>query len=147
LLEEGGLTVGTLGFASSCTLGEEMLRPTRIYVRPVLALMEQLRVLGMAHITGGGLVENPPRMLPNGVSVRLEWGKWPVHPIFRLIQEVGNVDAGEMRRVFNMGIGFIVVVRPGDAQRAVEILQASGENAYVIGEIVPGNGKVLFEGA
>ncbi len=163
LLEQGGLTVGqscdglgtrrgsesagTIGFASGCTLGDEMLRPTRIYVRPVLALMEQLRVLGMAHITGGGLVENPPRMLPTGVSLRLEWGQWPVHPIFRMIQEIGNVDAGEMRRVFNMGIGFMVVVRPGDAQQAVEILQANGENAYVIGDIVPGNGKVLFEGA
>ncbi len=163
LLEQGGLTVGqsldglatrpgsksgcTLGFAPGCTLGEEMLRPTRIYVRPMLALMEHLRVLGMAHITGGGLVENPPRLLPNGVSARLEWGQWPIHPIFGLIQDVGNVDAGEMRRVFNMGIGFMVVVRQGDAQRAVEILQASGEKAYVVGEIVPGNGKVLFEGA
>jgi len=86
-------------------------------------------------------------MLPNGVSARLEWGQWPIHPIFGLIQDVGNVDAGEMRRVFNMGIGFMVVVRQGDAQRAVEILQASGEKAYVVGEIVPGNGKVLFEGA
>jgi len=163
LLEQGGLTVGhtldgpgarpgsgggdVLGFASGCTVGEEMLKPTRIYVRSVLALMEKLRVLGMAHITGGGLVENPPRMLPDGVSARLEWGQWPVHPIFRLIQEVGNVDAGEMRRVFNMGIGFMVVVRQGDAQRAVEILQANGENAYIIGEIVPGDGRVLFEGA
>jgi len=124
-----------------------MLRPTRIYVRSVLALMEQLRVLGMAHITGGGLVENPPRMLPEGVSVRLDLAQWPVHPIFRLIQEVGNVDADEMRRVFNMGIGFMVVVRHGDARRAVEILQANGEKAYVIGEIVPGDGRVLFEGA
>ena len=163
LLEQGGLTVGqscdelrtrlgsesgdALGFASGCTVGEELLRPTRIYVRSVLALMEQLRVLGMAHITGGGLVENPPRMLPSGVSVRLEWGRWPVHPMFRLIQEAGNVDAGEMRRVFNMGIGFMVVVRSGDAQRAVDILQANGEKAHVIGEVVPGNGRVLFEGA
>jgi len=147
LLEQGGLTVGAFGFTPGCTVGEEMLRPTRIYVRPVLALMEQVRVTGMAHITGGGLVENPPRMLPAGVSARLKWGQWPVHPIFRLIQEVGNVDAGEMRRVFNMGIGFMVVVRPGDAQRAVEILQANGEKAYVIGEIVPGDGKVVFEGA
>jgi phosphoribosylformylglycinamidine cyclo-ligase len=86
-------------------------------------------------------------MLPAGVSARLKWGQWPVHPIFRLIQEVGNVDAGEMRRVFNMGIGFMVVVRPGDAQHAVEILQANGEKAYVIGEIVPGDGRVVFEGA
>jgi len=163
LLEQGGLTVGNtlnglgerlgpesgdaLGFTSGCTVGEEMLRPTRIYVRSVLALMEQLRVLGMAHITGGGLVENPPRMLPEGVSVRLDLAQWPVHPIFRLIQEVGNVDADEMRRVFNMGIGFMVVVRHGDARRAVEILQANGEKAYVIGEIVPGDGRVLFEGA
>jgi phosphoribosylformylglycinamidine cyclo-ligase len=147
LLEQGGLTVGASGFTPGCTVGEEMLRPTRIYVRPVLALMEQVRVMGMAHITGGGLIENPPRMLPAGVSARLKWGQWPVHPIFRLIQEVGNVDAGEMRRVFNMGIGFMVVVRPGDAQHAVEILQANGEKAYVIGEIVPGDGRVVFEGA
>lgn len=161
LLEQGSLTVGqsldgqgpqlqseigdTICFTPGLTVGEEMLRPTRIYVRSVLALMEQVCVLGMAHITGGGLVDNPPRMLPEGVSVRLDWGQWPVHPIFRLIQEVGNVDAGEMRRVFNMGIGFMVVVRRGDAQRAVEILQANGEKAYIIGEIVPGNGEVLFE--
>jgi phosphoribosylformylglycinamidine cyclo-ligase len=121
-----------------------MLRPTRIYVRPVLALMEQVRVLGMAHITGGGLVENPPRMLPAGASMRLEWGSWPVHPIFQLIQAVGNVDPGEMRRVFNMGIGFMLVVRPDDAQRTVEILQANGEQAYIIGEILPGDGRVSF---
>ncbi|MGI6130285.1 MAG: amidophosphoribosyltransferase [Bacillota bacterium] len=156
LLERGGLTVAQsvdgpgsefgrgFGFTLGCTVGEEMLRPTRIYVRPVLALMEQVCVLGMAHITGGGLVENPPRMLPAGASMRLEWGSWPVHPIFQLIQEVGNVDPGEMRRVFNMGIGFMLVVRPGDAQRAVEILQANGENAYVIGEILPGDGRVSF---
>lgn len=146
LLEKGGFTVAQAldqpEFGG--TLGEEMLSPTRIYVRSVLSLLEQVPVLGMAHITGGGLVENPPRMLPAGASMRLRWGSWPVHPIFRLIQDVGNVDIDEMRRVFNMGIGFMVVVRPDDAQRALGILQASAEKAYIIGEIVPGDGRVEF---
>ncbi len=146
LLEKGGLTVAQVldGEEFGCTLGEEMLRPTRIYARSVLALLEQAPVLGMAHITGGGLVENPPRMLPAGASMRLRWGSWPVHPIFRLIQDVGNVDTDEMRRVFNMGIGFMIVARPDDAKRALEILQASAEKAYIIGEIVPGDGRVEF---
>ena len=96
----------------------------------------------MAHITGGGLLRI--RLACCLQAHRCDLSGVVAAPIFQLIQEVGNVDPGEMRRVFNMGIGFMLVVRPGDAQRTVEILQANGENAYVIGEILPGDGSVSF---
>ncbi|MEW6107207.1 MAG: AIR synthase-related protein, partial [Bacillota bacterium] len=125
-------------------LVEELLEPTRIYVRPVLDLAAEVRIRGMAHITGGGLVDNPPRMLPPGLGLRLRTGSWPVPPIFGLIQRLGNVDQREMMRTFNMGIGFVIAVRPGDVARALEVLQAAGERSYVVGEVIPGNGEVSF---
>lgn len=125
-------------------LWEELLEPTRIYVRSILALAGKVRICGMAHITGGGLIDNPPRMLPPGLGLRLRRGSWPVPPVFRLIQRLGNVEEREMARTFNMGIGFIVAVKPGDVARAVQTLEAAGERCYVVGEVVPGNGEVTF---
>lgn len=125
-------------------LVEELLEPTRIYVRPVLDLAAEVRIRGMAHITGGGLVDNPPRMLPPGLGLRLRLGSWPIPPIFGLIQRLGNVDQREMMRTFNMGIGFVIAVRPEDVARALEVLQAAGERPYVVGEVIPGNGEVSF---
>lgn len=126
--------VGELG----TTLGEELLRPTRIYVRSILTLLEEFPIKGMAHITGGGIIGNLPRILPKGLGAEI-WPKWEVPPIFRLIQSLG-VEEAEMWRVFNMGVGFTVVLSPehvgGFLKRAHEL----GEKAFVIGEVVEGEG-------
>jgi len=119
------------------TLGLTLLAPTRIYVRPLLALMKSLRVKGMAHITGGGLVENVPRMLPEGLQARLNRAQWPRPAIFDWLQREGNVADLEMHRVFNCGIGMAVVVAAGEAERACVELEAAGERAYRIGTIAP----------
>ncbi len=117
------------------TLGLTLLAPTRIYVRPLLALMKSVRVKGMAHITGGGLVENVPRMLPEGLQARLDRTQWPRPAIFDWLQREGNVADLEMHRVFNCGIGMAVVVAAGEAERACAELEAAGERAYRIGTI------------
>jgi phosphoribosylformylglycinamidine cyclo-ligase len=118
------------------TLGDALLEPTRIYVKPLLRLMRDVRVKGMAHITGGGLVENVPRMLPDHMQARLEYARWTTPPIFDWLQKQGNVADAEMHRVFNCGIGMVVVVAREDAERAVADLNAAGELAQPIGMIV-----------
>lgn len=129
-----------------CTLGEELLRPTIIYVKSVLALKEKIPINAMAHITGGGLAENIPRVLPRGVQAYLRWGSWEVPPIFKMIQERGKVAAQEMVRVFNNGIGMVVVMGAHFVDRAMEILRGMGQKAWVIGEVGRGDGrpKVVF---
>jgi phosphoribosylformylglycinamidine cyclo-ligase len=116
-------------------LADVLLEPTRIYVKSLLALMRDLPVKGCAHITGGGLVENVPRVLPEGVSAVIERRAWPRPPLFDWLQEEGGVADGEMHRVFNCGIGMVVVVAEGDATRAVELLETVGETVYRIGRI------------
>jgi phosphoribosylformylglycinamidine cyclo-ligase len=118
-------------------LGEALLAPTRIYVKPLLALMRELRVLGLAHITGGGLIENVPRVLPDGVRAVLDARAWPLPPLFRWLEEQGNVADAEMHRVFNCGIGMVVIVAERDAERAAERLRAAGETVFRIGVIEP----------
>ncbi len=118
------------------SLGDALMAPTRIYVKPLLALLRELPVKGMAHITGGGLVENVPRMLPAGLQARLERAAWTRPAIFDWLQRHGNVADAEMHRVFNCGIGMAVVVAAADAQRAVRFLEAAGERTFNIGEIV-----------
>ena len=118
------------------TLGDALLAPTRIYVKPLLALMRSMRVKGMAHITGGGLLENVPRVLPDGLQARLERARWPRPPIFDWLQRQGNVADGEMHRVFNCGVGMVVIVAAADADRAIAELTAAGERAYRIGTII-----------
>jgi phosphoribosylformylglycinamidine cyclo-ligase len=118
------------------TLGLTLLAPTRIYVRPLLALMKSLHVKGMAHITGGGLLLNVPRMLPEGLQARLTAAQWPRPAIFDWLQREGNVAEHEMHRVFNCGIGMAVVVGANDAERALAELDAAGERPYRIGTIV-----------
>jgi phosphoribosylformylglycinamidine cyclo-ligase len=120
----------------STTLGSSLLAPTRIYVKPLLALLRELPVKGMAHITGGGLVENVPRMLPAGLQARLMRDTWTRPAIFDWLQRHGNVADAEMHRVFNCGIGMAVVVAAGHADRALKHLAAAGERASPIGEIV-----------
>jgi phosphoribosylformylglycinamidine cyclo-ligase len=117
------------------TLGDALLVPTRIYVKPLLALLRALPVKGMAHITGGGLVENVPRVLPDGVQARLERSSWPRPAIFEWLRQAGNVADAEMLRVFNCGIGMIVIVAPEHADRALRMLADAGESVYRIGTI------------
>ena len=116
-------------------LADALMAPTRIYVKPVLGLMQEVRVKGLAHITGGGLVENVPRVLPDGVRAVLEKSAWPLPPLFQWLQEHGNVAEAEMHRVFNCGIGMVVVVAPAAADRALTLLGSAGEAVYRIGSI------------
>lgn len=125
-------------------LVDELLEPTLIYVRSILNLAEAVTIRGLAHITGGGLIDNPPRMLPPGLAIKLDPRSWHVPPIFSVLQRLGNVGDHEMRRTFNMGLGFIVAVRPDDVESALESLTASGEQCRVVGQVIPGNGEVLF---
>lgn len=126
------------------TVGEELLEPTRIYVRTVLSLLRRFDIRGMAHITGGGLTENIPRVLPRGVGVALGSGSWPVPPVFRLIQEHGGVTDGEMFRTFNMGIGYVLIVPPVEVQDLLKTLSAAGEQAYIIGQVESGIKGVIY---
>ena len=121
-------------------LGTTLLEPTRIYVKSVLPLLKEKTILGMAHITGGGLTENIPRVLPEGLGVEIDRKSWEVPPIFRLIERLGEVETTEMYRTFNMGVGFVMIVRPENAEKIQEKLAASGENPFVIGKVVPGSG-------
>lgn len=119
-------------------LGEELLTPTRIYVKPLLALMDQVRVNAISHITGGGFYENVPRMLKNGFTVVIEKDKCFKKPIFELIEKVGKIPERDMYNTFNMGTGLVIAVDAENADKAVEILNANGEQAAVIGEIKAG---------
>ncbi|TJY42365.1 phosphoribosylformylglycinamidine cyclo-ligase [Cohnella pontilimi] len=129
------------------TLGETLLEPTRIYVKPVLKLLESVEVKGMAHITGGGFIENIPRMLPDHVNVDIKRGAWPVLPIFNLMQREGNITDRDMYTTFNMGIGMVLIVPADQAEKAVENARSLGEQAYVLGTVKAGSRIVTFEGA
>jgi len=126
------------------TLGEELLQPTKIYVKPVLYLLEKYRILGIAHITGGGLLENIPRILPEGVSVQINQNSWPKPPIFPLIQKEGEISDEEMYRTFNMGIGMVLVVRQKKALEILEALRLIDYNSYIIGKVVKGNKQIII---
>jgi phosphoribosylformylglycinamidine cyclo-ligase len=126
------------------SVGEELLEPTRIYVKPVLELIREVRVKAMAHITGGGITLNLPRVLPAQRRAQIDPRAWPQPPIFTAIQRAAAVDDAEMRRTFNMGIGFVLVVAPEDAAPATRQLEALGERVYPIGEIVPGKPGVDY---
>ncbi|MBI4561241.1 MAG: phosphoribosylformylglycinamidine cyclo-ligase, partial [Candidatus Rokubacteria bacterium] len=120
------------------SVGEELLAPTRIYVKPVLDLLAALPVAGMAHITGGGITGNLPRVLPDGCRAVIERGAWPVPAIFELIRTQGQVAAAEMFRTFNMGLGFILVVPPEHVGQAKGQLEAAGERVFEVGEVRAG---------
>ena len=116
-------------------LKDLILAPTRIYVKPVLKLMKQVKVKGLAHITGGGLVDNVPRVLPQSLTAELHRDAWPLPPLFRWLQQQGNVADAEMHRVFNCGIGMVVVVAAADAARAQAALKRAGERVWRIGTV------------
>ena len=122
------------------TLGEALLEPTRIYVKPVLALLDKMPVKGIAHITGGGLVENVPRVLPAGTGARLEKSRWPRPAVFDWLQQQGNVPEAEMHRTFNCGIGMVLVLAKEHAAAAIASLGIHGVPAWEVGAIVPRSG-------
>ncbi len=123
---------------------EELLRPTRIYVRPILSLMDSgVDVKAISHITGGGFYENIPRSLPEGLGVSIKKWSWDIPPIFRFLMDKGNIPEDEMLRVFNCGIGMCVVVPENDLERSLNVLSGLGEKVYILGNVVRGKG-VLF---
>ena len=117
------------------SVGEALLTPTRIYVKPVLALLEQVMVKGISHITGGGFYENIPRSIPDGLGAVIDKASIRILPIFELIAKTGNIPERDMFNTFNMGVGMSIVVSPEDADKALDILRANGEDAYIIGHI------------
>ncbi len=117
-------------------IGAELLTPTRIYVKPLLTIQRYFRIKGIAHVTGGGLIENIPRILPKGYKAKIKKGSWPVHPIFKLIQRLGPVREDEMFRTFNYGIGMILIVSKRDSKGIIERLKMLNEKPYLIGEVV-----------
>ena len=126
------------------SLGETLLAPTRIYVKPVLAVMKEVTIKGISHITGGGFYENMPRSIPKGLGVKIEKSAVRVPPIFSLIQKRGNISEHDMFNTFNMGVGMSVVVAKEEADRAVELFKANGEDAYILGTIVESEDGVLL---
>lgn len=126
------------------SIGETLLTPTKIYVNPVLALLEQIKVKGISHITGGGFYENIPRSIPDGLGAVIERNAVRVLPIFDLIAKEGNISERDMFNTFNMGVGMSIVVAREDAEKAVEILKANGEDAYVIGKIENSEDKITI---
>ncbi|MBQ7266537.1 MAG: phosphoribosylformylglycinamidine cyclo-ligase [Firmicutes bacterium] len=120
------------------SLGEALLTPTKLYVKPVLELIKKVNVKGLSHITGGGFIENIPRMMPKGLKAVIEEGTWEILPIFKLLEEKGNVERISMYNTFNMGIGMVAAVAKEDAEKAVSVLEAMGEKAYIIGSVEKG---------
>ncbi|EAG9324623.1 phosphoribosylformylglycinamidine cyclo-ligase [Listeria monocytogenes] len=128
-------------------LVEELLKPTRIYVKPVLEVLKKVDVHGITHVTGGGFVENLPRMLTSDLAVKVELGSWPVLPIFDVMKKYGQLNEMEMYEIFNMGIGMVLAVAKADVERTLEVLVQNGEAAYVIGEVTTReNDAVIFTG-
>jgi len=124
------------------TIGETLLTPTRIYVKSILALIKEVSVKGISHITGGGFYENIPRSIPDGLGAKIKKDDVRVLPIFDLIAKTGNIPERDMFNTFNMGVGMCVIVAKEDAEHAISILKANGEDAYVLGEIVKSENKV-----
>ncbi len=127
-----------------CTIGEELLKPTRIYVKNILNVLKTFKTKGLAHITGGGITENLPRIIPEGLGAVIKRDSWPVHKIFDIIQTQGKISDKEMYRTFNMGIGFILVVNKSDVIKIIKKLHSLGEKAFVIGHIEKGHAGVSY---
>ena len=145
-------TLNTYSEKLGKTIGEELLTPTRIYVKPLLKLIEEVGINTVSHITGGGFIENVPRMLPEGLKAIIKKDSWKVLPVFELMQEKAGISERDMYNTFNMGLGMIVAVDADKAEKAVECLKEAGETAYIIGqleegetsvEIVSENGEVI----
>jgi phosphoribosylformylglycinamidine cyclo-ligase len=146
LFEKAKLDVKSKLKTINGTIGDELLKPTRIYVKPIRTLLRHYRskkvVKGMAHITGGGLVDNIPRVLPEGCSVRIKKGSWPVPEIFGVIQKRGRIKEDEMYKVLNMGIGMVLIVSKYYAPSIIKKLKQLKEDSFIIGKVIKGNRKV-----
>ena len=136
----GPASDGRVRLADNADLGgnlrDALLKPTRCYANEVADLNNTVRLVAAAHISGGGLIDNPPRIFPEGLGAVLRRGRWPVPPIFSLIQRLGDIDDAEMAHVFNMGLGMVLVLSPEDVRSVVQQL----DDAFIVGEIVPGDG-------
>lgn len=143
IIAEKNLDLGKIYDGFDNPLGEVLLTPTKIYAKPALALCDALSPKAMAHITGGGFFENIPRMLPAGLGAEVCEFLWDVPPIFGLLQEQGGVSYAEMFNIFNMGVGLVVAISADEADEAVKLLRDNGEEAWVIGRVVAGEGVVL----
>ncbi|MBQ6991584.1 MAG: phosphoribosylformylglycinamidine cyclo-ligase [Clostridia bacterium] len=127
------------------SIGETLLTPTKIYVKPMLALFEEVKVKAVSHITGGGFYENIPRSIPKGFGAKIKKDNLRILPIFKLLQKEGNIPERDMFNTYNMGVGMSIVVDSNDVEKALEVLKANGEDAYVIGEIVKSEDGVILE--
>jgi phosphoribosylformylglycinamidine cyclo-ligase len=128
-----------------CSLADELLKPTKIYVKAYFALKGRVKVKGMAHITGGGIPGNLPRIFPENKTAVIYKNQWHIHPVFQLIQTAGKVKESEMFKVFNMGIGYVFIIDSKDVKKALNILNKKGYKAYLIGEVIKGKGKIKIE--
>ncbi|MDW8466228.1 MAG: phosphoribosylformylglycinamidine cyclo-ligase [Chloroherpetonaceae bacterium] len=122
--------------ALGCTIGEALLRIHRSYYPVIYPLLSQYTIKGLAHITGGGLVSNTMRVIPKGLALHIDWQAWTIPTIFQLIQREGNVPDDDMRRTFNLGVGLVLIASPSEAERLLQHFQASGESAWLIGEVI-----------
>ncbi len=143
--------ISGLGWEAACpwgegSLGAALLAPTRLYVRPVLRAMDGGGVHGLAHVTGGGLTENVPRVLPDGLGAEIDLGAWELPGVFRWLAETGGMTEGELLKTFNAGIGMVVVVAADQADRVADALGEAGQHVYRIGRVVPGDGAVQYTG-
>ena len=144
LLEEAGLNVNSRLENVGQTVGEALLQPHLSYLSALDGLLDSGSIKGLAHITGGGLTENIPRILPPGTAVEIKKGSWPVLPIFSLLQEIGNVPEGEMYRTFNMGVGMVIICTRQNTESLQSHFKALGESCFSIGTVIPGNQDVKF---
>lgn len=145
LLEKGGLALDQHIDQLGHTLGEELLRPTKIYVKPILNVLKNFEINGMAHITGGGFIENIPRMLPEGIGAEIDYGSWPIQPVFDLLEEIGELKREEMFNIFNMGIGMVLAIKEENLHDIINLLEESDEKVFIIGRTITGEG-VTFGG-
>lgn len=147
MFADAGFTPDTVvaGYEQLGPIGEALLTPTKLYAKPVLDVLKEVDVHGMAHITGGGFYENLPRMMPAGLATEVDLGTWPVLPIFDLLAEQGQLQQKDLYNVFNMGIGFVLAVPAAQAEKVIELVEKHGEKAYTIGRVVAGEG-VRFNG-
>jgi len=127
------------------TIGEALLEPTKIYVKPILKLLNEVSIKGISHITGGGFYENMPRMLKDGVSLKINKNSYEIPAIFKLIMERGNIPERDMYNTFNMGIGMAVIVSKEETEKTLETLKEAGEDACIIGEVIEGNKEIILE--
>ncbi len=144
LFEQARLKPGDRLPGTRRTVAQALLAVHRSYLHPVTRLLDRQRVLGIAHITGGGLIDNVPRILPPGLDAEFRCDAWRVPPVFQVIEERGQIERDEMFRVFNMGIGMVLAMREGDAQTALQTLKEARQPAKVIGRVVPGTGRVVL---